>query len=128
MTYLFSAEILWYKCNFIHFGFTCVFFLKFLLFFSMLHCNICPFVKGKCYKCLFHISLKHFNFRQFSRKILFENLRQVLFPLMILYVPIKIFKNWSYKWKVCTKKPNCLKKIVWKFVTSFCFKTSEIFK
>ena len=54
--YLFSTEIGWYKCNLSCFNFTCISFLKILLFF-MLDCNIRPFIKGKCHKCLFHFYL-----------------------------------------------------------------------
>ena len=114
VTYLFSREILHYKCNLSHFNFTCVFFLKTLLSFSILHYTVTYVLSLKrnvtSVFFIFTTSLKNFNLHQFSAKILSENLTYVLLPLMILYVPIEIFKNWSYESKVPTKYPQIIYK------------------
>ena len=67
--------------------------------------------------------LKNCNLHQFSGKIRSENVTYVLLSSIILYVPIKSFKNWSYQWKERTKKPqtNYLKNFFRKFVTYVFF-------
>ena len=75
VTYLFSRESLWCKCNLSRFDFTCVFFLKILLFFSMLHYTVTYAfsLKGNATSIFFiFTSLKNFNLHQFRGKILSE--------------------------------------------------------
>ena len=123
VTYLFSRESLRCKCNLSRFDFTCVFFLKILLFFSMLHYTVTyAFSLKENATSVFFIftSLKNFNLHQFRGKILPEYVTYVLLPLIILYVPIEIFKNWSCKWKARTKYPQIIYKFFFSKICHWC--------